>query len=678
MATDEEMMAEAYRRGKLSADDSRMFEEAVRRGKLQNPYAPKAGTGESLLVGAGRGLTDAYEGAKQLALKVGGLAGLADRNAAQDYTAQTDASRAEYDATPVGQSTSGKVGRVVGNAAPFMAIPGAAAGTGLAGRVGVGAAQGAGMGSLQYTPEGGSQAINTGIGAAIGGAVPLVGGMLAKGYNAIKGGTIEPAQQAVMDAAKKHGVTTATLGDVTQSPMLQRAEVASEQLPIVGLGGARAKGQQEIAAATRNIVDEFAGKVDYSTPAFSPLDKVHGSVDDLAGVAQRSAITKLGTLKDTAKAKFDALALEADQAGEFPLVNAQAAAKEAADEIAARAAKGLAADSDAAVMAKLKPYLGQAATQTATGAQSQAPLTVGFSLARGARSDLGSTISEYMQGKNALIGEQGVRYLQKVKDAVESDITSFAERNGGSIKKLYDNANAFYKDTLVPYKSSAELVHFLDSSHPADTFKNFFLKAGPNKGRVLYEALPANGKAAIRAGILAQAAKDATIEPMTTGANASAFMSPAKFTQSIEKQRAMYDLAFTGGDKAYVDGFVNLLNHMKRVGQYAENPANGQRNTPWIIAGGIGTYASPVAAMTAIGGATLFKFLTTNKSAQKYLLSASALKPGSAQMEAISREFRDALARTATQTAVADRNEKAQKAKASQDKFLSRSVVAAQ
>lgn len=112
----------------------------------------------------GRGLKDAGQGIKQLALMGGEKLGLAEQGAEAAYTKQVDAERAAYDASPEGQEYASKTGRLVGNTLPYL-IGGP---MGLLGRVATGAA----IGGTQYVPEGGDRLTNTGIGAAANAVIP--------------------------------------------------------------------------------------------------------------------------------------------------------------------------------------------------------------------------------------------------------------------------------------------------------------------------------------------------------------------------------------------------------------------------------------------------------------------------------------------------------------------------
>lgn len=121
------------------------------------------------VVGLGRGLMNAWEGAKQLALEGGERAGLVDDGAAEKYTKKAEGERDYYKSTPYAEQRGAKVAEFAGGVLPFLTIPGAQ-GT-LPARIGYGAAVGGATGAAQFVPEDGSRTMNTLIGAGAGGLV---------------------------------------------------------------------------------------------------------------------------------------------------------------------------------------------------------------------------------------------------------------------------------------------------------------------------------------------------------------------------------------------------------------------------------------------------------------------------------------------------------------------------
>lgn len=63
------------------------------------------------------------------------------------------------------------------------------------------------------------------------------------------------------------------------------------------------------------------------------------------------------------------------------------------------------------------------------------------------------------------------------------------------------------------------------------------------------------------------------------------FEGPAKFALEFERMNAPYSKVFNGADKAQMDGFVKLMRHVERAGQYMENPPTGNRAVGVLMGG---------------------------------------------------------------------------------------------
>ena len=101
---------------------------------------------------------------------------------------------------------------------------------------------------------------------------------------------------------------------------------------------------------------------------------------------------------------------------------------------------------------------------------------------------------------------------------------------------------------------------------------------------------------------------------------------------------------FRGQEKWELDGFVKLMRHVERAGQYAENPPTGQRLIHALVLGGAGVGAM-LSPQTVVGGGATSAGLTwllTSERGRNLLLAASGATPGSPAMarmaEAILRE----------------------------------------
>src|SRR5690606_35489847 len=125
-----------------------------------------------------------------------------------------------------------------------------------------------------------------------------------------------------------------------------------------------------------------------------------------------------------------------------------------------------------------------------------------------------------------------------------------------------------------------------------------------DRAAALYDALTPEGQEAVRVGIIREA-----YEAATSGPNAqNGVFSPAAFAREIDKYKDAIPSFFKGDARAEIEGFQRLMQHIKRAGQYMENPSTGARLlTPLIFAGaaGAGLTASPMTTIGAGAGAGL-------------------------------------------------------------------------
>lgn len=244
-----------------------------------------------------------------------------------------------------------------------------------------------------------------------------------------------------------------------------------------------------------------------------------------------------------------------------------------------------------------------------------------FSQARAFRSDLNSKIADYMSGQNALVGKRGVKALQKVRGAIETDLNKFVQKGGEELRSTWKEADKYYKENLIPFRDRQLVKALKAESNPDEVFKMFIKSGGAEgdfgTGRSLkfYKALDDKGRAAVRYGILKQAA-DAAF-------NENGF-SPAKFASQLEKLAASREVFFTGAANAEVKGIAKLMRHLSDAGSLKE-PLTGYANYPLI---------ATVAALTSgkglefAGGWIALKGLLTTKAGRNALIKLSYLKPG--------------------------------------------------
>lgn len=588
---------------------------AQRQAQAVNEYNPAAGMSviEKGLVGLGRGFTDAIEGAKQAGLAVGEKLGLAREGAAQGYAEAVRPERELFE-RGLGNDTAASIGRVVGETAPLLAVPVGGAAT-AGGRVGLAAATGAGTGAIQLVDEdkGQSRLGNTLAGAAIGagGGVAVeglarVGGKL---LNTVKGTTANPDAKAVLDAGAAHGIPVYAQ-DVSNNPLLRSATTTAEQLPLVGLAGARQTQQDAAKAAAARFRDQFADVG-----------------EDTGNVVQTSLANRTQRLQQVAGKKYDRVAQLADPLGSVPLPKLQNTVKQLADE--SKAIPDVTGGRGAAnQMLEQLDQLAQSGNLT-------------FSQLRAVRSDLGKSIRELERSASENRFER-LRGLQQAKAAITEDLDAFASRsNSGQLKQAWRAADAFYKNRVVPQRAR-DIQRVAEHVNPDEAY-SAFLKAGTNQDRAkrLYQAIGANGRQAVRYGIV----RDAYSKAIREGTAGEVF-SPAKFAGELERLQGATGVFFKGADKQQLDGLIKVMRHVQRAGQFAENPPTGARLLGPALMGGAGADLFLTGGANLTAGATsalVLKALTTTRPGIRFLTASSRLEDGSPRLARLVYQFEQQL-----------------------------------
>jgi hypothetical protein len=396
--------------------------------------------------------------------------------------------------------------------------------------------------------------------------------------------------QAVIAEGERRGVPV-FYDDVTKNAMAKRVGVAAESLGPLGTGSGRGAQQKAAKDAAQRVVEQYAPNVG----------------DDVPELVQKGLQTKLGQFRKTAGTLYQRAAQELDPQGPVPLSQMEGAIAKAAAE-----QKRLGTLANPQVAALLEKY-----TQAPRG---------NFSLARELRSQLGADISDFYTGGNAAIGDKGVKALQAMKEALEADMAGFAQKIGGKGHLAWRAADGFYKANIVPFKE-AGFRDLVKTAEPEKAWR-YLLAQGSLKSRSvrMYSSLDEDGRAAVRYGLV----KDA----MDNAVDPKGVFSPARFSKYLEDHESAVGTFFKGRDLKEIQGFQNLMRHVERAGQYAENPPTGQRLIPFLFGGA--AFVSPQAAAGVASAGVTVRALFQTKTGRNLLLAMGRTKPGSAAATAIS------------------------------------------
>lgn len=453
------------------------------------------------------------------------------------------------------------------------------------------------------------------IGGAVGGAVgKKLGDGVAKVVN-IKNNRMKEGVQEVAELAKKHNVKT-TAGDLSRNPIIQKTEVAMEQVPFVGTSGVRKAQHDQVKVAAEKVIDQLKTKLD--DVDFKSIDKIQAAAN--AGDVNAARIMKVvnGAGDDTGKI------LQA--AAEVKNWRGQRVASQMYERVQNLAGDGVIAptktvqviDDIIANDSKVIPNKElQKELLDIRKNLTDPNIRNNFKEMRAAQSRLGELVYEW-----GIAGKKGSSAFTKVKTATDSDILDFAKSSGNT--KLFGElkrANSLYGQ-LQSGKDKA-FAASLTSDKPDEIFNQFMKSGKGDKAANFYRNLDPKGQAALRYQ-MAQNALDKAWNP-----NKEVF-SPARFAQEFESMSAPYSNVFRGADKAQMDGFVKLMRHVERAGQYMENPPTGNRAIGVLMGGA--AVVNPAIALKVGGFSATAKVLFTTEAGKRILLAARDVPPNSPQM----------------------------------------------
>lgn len=483
------------------------------------------------------------------------------------------------------------------------------------------AAQNAGLGALVggvgFTENADQRLSNIksgAIGGVVGGVVAKkAGDGLAKLIN-IKQGRLAPAAQEIDELGKKFNVKT-SVGDVGRNPIVQKTEVAMEQIPLVGTSKFRQIQHGQTKTAATQVVDALKTKlddVDYKSipkiqAAASAGDKnanrimniVNDAGDDTGKILQAAAEIKNWRGQRIASQMYDRVGNLAGSGTVPPNKTVQAIDNVIANDSKVTPNKELLSEINSIRKNLLDPNV-----------------NTNFKEMRAAQSRLGELVDEWGRLGKSTNG------LTQIRTAIDDDIMDFAQSSGNTnLFAELKRANALYKQ-LQSGKDKA-FAKAASGAEPDQVFASFMKVGKGDKAANFYKNLDPKGQAALRYQMAQNALDKATNEH--TG-----LFSPAKFALEFERMSAPYSNIFKSSDKAQMDGFIKLMRHVERAGQYMENPPTGNRLVGVLMGGAAVTEPTAMAATGGIAGS--LKVLFTTEAGKRILLAAKDLPPDSPKL----------------------------------------------
>lgn len=456
------------------------------------------------------------------------------------------------------------------------------------------------------------------LGGAAGGVIgKKIGDGVTRIVNAKKGNYRDDVKE-IIEQGEKHGIRT-SVGDVGRNPLVRKAEVQMEELPLIGTAGFRKAQHDEAQVAANTVVDKLKSKLDdvdfKSIPqiqasasagdknAIRILGVVNGAGDDTGKILQAAAEIKGWRGQRVASQMYDRVQKLAGDGAIAPNKTVQAI-----DNIIANDSKVIPNTDLQKELLAIRKTLGDM------------NIKKDFREMRAVQSRLGEIGEEWgRQGKST-------SNFTAIRTAIDDDIIDFAQSSGntrlfGELKR----ANALY-GRLQEGKDKA-LTASMKSDTPDEIFEKFMKAGKGDRAANFYKNLDPKGRAALRYQ-MAQNALD-----KATNISKESF-SPAKFAQELERVSEPYGKIFSGADKAQMDGFVKLMRHVERAGHYMENPPTGNRLTPLALAGATTATAMTNAPLALFGVGSTYGMskLFTTETGKRILLASKDLPPDSPKL----------------------------------------------
>ena len=524
--------------------------------------------------------------------------------------------------------TGGDAPRLIGEiAATLPAFMVGAGGSTMTARAADQAVRGAAVGGLQLTQE--DDAPNTRLyrmaGSALGAGLGQAGSevigagaskVIGKAVNAKKG-ILKPKYREVDNLGKAYDVPTSP-GDLIGKGITQNTESALNRFPVVGNTKFMDKQATATEIASKKVVSKL--KDTMTATDFKAINKIEKAAntgdknakrilgvinnagDDSNKVVQASLEVTKWRKKQIAKKLYGNVSKEVEKTG-----------NDIVDVSNTKSVLNKVLDEQNASISPNKVVVREVSEMLENLDDVARPLT--FKNIRELRSKLGNLADEY-GNPTGKADNFASTVFSNGRQAVTKDLDNFAATSGGAVKAAYNKADKFYAKSIAGTDKSIETA--IKSPKPDEIYGKFSQPRKGDNAQILVDNLDAKGRDALRLR-MAEDAMDKAWHETTES------FSPAKFAGEFEKLSAPYGKFFTGEAKKEMDGFVKLMRHVERAGQYKMNPPTGVRATDIGIAAT--AIASPQTAVTGAGVAFIAKTLLTTKAGKNLLLAANELPP---------------------------------------------------
>lgn len=507
-----------------------------------------------------------------------------------------------------------RLGGAVAGTAP-IALTG---GGGLLGVAGRGAVSGGVISQASFAKDSDNRSKNAAvgtIGGAVGGVIgKKIGDGVVRGYNTFKN-NLQPGMNDIVDAAKKYGIRVSA-GDISKNRFIKAIELGLEDTPIIGMGSFRKAQHDEAKVAVNNVVENLKDKM--SEVNYKSLNKIQEAAnngdpkaeqimnlvkkagDDPGRVMQVAAGIKDWRSQQLVSSMFDKV--------EQQFGNSRIPARQmlqTIDDTIIKDSKTLPNKELLEMLKAIKKNWGNR-----NNLQNFQEL---------------NSLRTKLEESSKQLNEVSTKHaFDKIKRAIDKDISDFVLNSGNtSLIQNFKRAKTVAKELQIG--NGEDLANLMNNETPDQIFKTFIQAEKGDMAANFYNKLDTKGQAALRYEMANQALNLATNK-------GNDVFNPATFSQEFYNLYKPYQKIFKGSDKAEMDGFIKLMQHVEGAGQYAASPS--KLSFPISEGENVGKAILNNPSKLFLNSASVFglsKLFTTN-TGRKILLSANDLPPNSPKL----------------------------------------------
>jgi len=399
----------------------------------------------------------------------------------------------------------------------------------------------------------------------------------------------DDAAQSVLNASKQFGVPVLTSDIRPPKGYAGRfMQGLSEKLGVLGTGQARVQQQGYREAAVQGFAE--AMDIDLDSPFAADIVKsVKGQL--------KAEISAAGRMRDEAVSVLD-------PAGPVPLTHT----KSAMDTVRARHA-ALKEKADTGLVENV----GRIERSLDGG---------NFTQLKNIRTEVIDDIKALAKSEDT----RGVADLEKVKQAIDRDMLTFAARTDKDAAQKWVQSNRAFASAYTRSKDS-ELKRLMMNGELTPEKVTPLLRGGrPSELTRLYDSMDSAGREAGRRAIIQDALKDSKFFEVDSNPNPDAF---ATALNRANRQQAI-NVFFRGAGKAELDGLTRLLDATRRAQQGSTVVKTGEQMVPMMTSGAVmgGVMADPILTGSLVGGTSVLLKAYESRPFRNLLLKIGNTKTG--------------------------------------------------